>query len=361
MNTITVNGREVDVSQFRNDWALALMTQGVIVKLSLSWWRAQAPLKAEDLGLKFTDQDSLAFMKKYVNLGTENLLPPEIINEIQYINAKARENLKEHSFNTIWGKFVPYTAFAEWQDADKLIRQDFFMAAQTLCDKYDIILDIVRQEYKKLAKDVWFRLYKDSNPTESFIEDFIYKVICKIPSKSKIFSSFGYESTYFIIPIPSLIEENISKAEVIKKERELNNFNVELEKDTKKRISEEYLKRKQEYIDCFLQTTVSSLRTYIAELCDNILQSIYKGPEDKDIPKKHRDKIRLIIKKVNMLNFYDDTQISSILKDLEFEIDKFKGERDRGIIVEKLQKITDLSKEEFLPANFNPIISSLDV
>ena len=110
-----------------------------------------------------------------------------------------------------------------------------------------------------------------------------------------------------------------------------------------------------------MQTTVSSLRTYIAELCDNILQSIYKGPEDKDIPKKHRDKIRLIIKKVNMLNFYDDTQISSILKDLEFEIDKFKGERDRGIIVEKLQKITDLSKEEFLPANFNPIISSLDV
>ena len=56
MNTINVNGVEVPVSQFRNDWAIALMQQGVIVKLTLSWWRARAPLKAEELGIPVIDE-----------------------------------------------------------------------------------------------------------------------------------------------------------------------------------------------------------------------------------------------------------------------------------------------------------------
>lgn len=361
MSTINVNGRDVDVSQFRSDWALSLMTQGIIVKNAISWWRAKAPLKAEELGIKFNDQDTTFFMQKYVKLGTESLLPPEIISEIQYIETKSRDNLRDHSFDTIWGKFVPYTAFAEWQDADKLIKQDFFQAAQSLCDKYDAILITVAQEYRKMAKDVWNRLYPDSQPTESFIENFVSKIINKIPSKTKIFSSFEYETTYFVIPLPSLIEENISKAENVKHQRDIKNFNVELEKETKKRIQEEYIKRKQEYIDGFLESTVSSMRSYVADLCESIIQSISKGVNKKDVTKSQRDRIKNIIKKVKLLNFHDDNEVNDMLKGLETEVDKFKGERNKDIIVEKLQKLSDLSKDEFLPTNFNPIISSLEV
>lgn len=364
MSTINVNGRDIDVSQFRNDWAIALMSQGVIVKLSISWWRAKAPLKAEELGLKFNDKDTLSFMQKYVKFGTESLLPPEVISEILYVDQKARDNLREHSFDTIWGKFVPYTAFAEWQDNDKQIRQDFFQAAQGLCDKYEEIIAIVKNEYRKMAKDVWFRLYNNNNPSESFVEDFVSKIINKIPSKNNIFKSFEYEVTYFVIPLPSLIEENIGKAEDIKMENENKKFNNELEKETKRRISEEYIKRKQEYIDGFLESTVTSMRSYVSDLCDNVLQSISRGNngvEQKDVTKRQRDKIRSIVKKVKLLNFHNDTEVNQMLKDLEIEVDKFKGDRNKGIIVEKLQKISDLSQEEFVPANFNPIISQLEI
>ena len=361
MNAIKINGRDVDVSQYRNDWALALMSQGVIVKISMSWWRATAPLRAEELGLKFVDKDAFSFMKKYVRLGTESLLPPEVISEIKHIESKARENLKEHSFNTVWGKFVPYTAFAEWQDANNLIKEDFLQAGKNLCDKYDSIVDIVRLEYRKMAKDVWSRLYTDSEPNESYIQEFVSKIISKIPSRSKIFSSFEYETTYFIIPLPSLIEENVSKAEDIKHERDIKNFNVELEKETKRRIQDEYIKRKQEYIDGFLESTVTSMRSYVADLCSNILQSIEKGTNKTDVSKTQRDRIKTIIRKVKLLNFHDDTEINQMLKDLGVEVDKFKGDRSKGVIVDRLQKISDLSKEEFLPSNYNPIISSLDV
>jgi hypothetical protein len=103
------------------------------------------------------------------------------------------------------------------------------------------------------------------------------------------------------------------------------------------------------------------MRTYVAELCDSVLLSISKGGNQKDVSKKQRDKIKNIVKKVGLLNFHDDTEVKQMLKDLEIEVDKFKGDRDKNIIVEKLQKISDLSKEQFLPTNFNPIISPLEV
>ena len=53
-----IEGTEVEVEPFRNDWALALMSQGVIVKLKISWWRAKAPLKADEIGIKFNDKDA---------------------------------------------------------------------------------------------------------------------------------------------------------------------------------------------------------------------------------------------------------------------------------------------------------------
>jgi len=363
MNTINVNGREIDVAQYKNDWALALMSKGVIVKLSISWWRAKSSISAEELGLRFKDNEVISFMKKYVNLGSENLLPPEVISEIQYIDQKARENLKNHSFDTIWGKFVPYTAFIQWQDNDKLIQEDFYKAAKNLCDSYDSILDIVRQEYRKMAGDVWARLYPNDphGVTSSFVEEFVSKVISKIPSRNNIFKSFNYDSTFFTIPLPSLIEENISQADKIKSDREMDKFDNELEKETKKRIANEYMKRKQEYIDGFLEATVTSMRSYVADLCDGVLQSMTKPDSKNDVTKIQREKIKNIIKKVKLLNFHDDTVIDQTLKDLETEVDKFKGDRNKTIVVEKLQNIVDLSDQEFTPSNFNPIISNLEV
>ena len=74
----------------------------------------------------------------------------------------------------------------------KIIEADFFAAAKKLCDRYEEILGIVKQEYRKMAADVWSRLYPDSSPNESFIEDFVLKIIGKIPSKNRILRSFKY-------------------------------------------------------------------------------------------------------------------------------------------------------------------------
>lgn len=362
--TINIDSKEIPVKEFRNDWALALMSQGVIAKLSINFWRANSRLTPEILGLKFADEEGFNFSQKYLQLGTQKLLPPEILSAINILDRRARETLDNYSFETVWGRFVPFTAFDEWERENGIIQRDFLQQAVILGNKYDEIVHSVKEEYKKMAKDVWVRLYPEDKygATPSFIENFVDKTVAKIPSREDVVSSFKYSATYFIIPMPSFVADNIAKAEQIKRREEIAQFESDLEKQTKQRISEEYIKRKKELIDGFLESTVISMRKYIAELCDTVLISINKKGYAK-VTNVHVNKIKGMIKKIKLLNFYNDKEVSDLIKELGVEVDKdnIKGELNQGIIVEKLKEIADSVKREYIPRNFNPSISVLEL
>lgn len=360
--TINIGSKEISVEQFMSDWALALMGQGVVVRLSINRWRANAKLTPEILGLKFANEEGFDFSRKYLCLGTQKLLPPEVLREVDVLDRRARETLERCSFDTVWGRFVPFTAFDEWERANEIIRNDFLQQAVALGNKYDEIIKSVKEEYRKMAKDVWMRLYPEDKggATSSFIEDFVDKIVAKIPSREDIVGSFKYNATYFVIPMPSFVEENIAKAEQIKRQEESARFESDLEKQTKKRISEEYIKRKKELIDGFLESTVLNMRKYVAELCDAVLISMSRRGYVK-ITNAHLNKLKDMVKKVKLLNFYNDKEVSDLTKDLGLELDKIKGEVNQVAIVDKLREIVDTVKKDYIPRNFNPSISVLEV
>jgi len=360
--TVNIDGKEISVEQFMSDWALALMGQGVVVKLTVNRWRANARLTPEILGLKFANEEGFDFSKKYLCLGTQKLLPPEILNEVNVLDRRAREALERYSFDTVWGRFVPFTAFDEWEKENNIVRKDFLRQAVELGNKYDDIIRSVKEEYRKMAKDVWLRLYpEDKNgATPSFIENFVDKIIAKIPSREDIVSSFKYDATYFVIPMPSFIEENIARAEQIKRQEESAKFESDLEKQTKRRISEEYIKRKKELIDGFLESTVLNMRKYVAELCDAVLISMSRRGYVR-VTNHHLNRLKDMIKKVKFLNFYNDKEVTDLTRGLELELDKIKGETNQDAIADKLREIADAVKKEYVPKNFNPSISVLEV
>lgn len=358
-----INNKEIDVKQYRNDWALALMSQGIIVSMTLNRWRGTATLKPEELGLKFQDETSRKFMNRYITLGREKLMPPEVEAAITAVERKARKNIQNHSFETVWGWFVPFTAFDEWEEENEKIRKEFYDVANTVGEQYNNIVAVVKEAYKSMSQDVWSRLYptKNDRAPESFTENFVNKIIDKIPPKIDIVTSFKYDVTYFVIPMPSIIENNLSKARQEERKREMDEFQVHLERSTKQKVADEYVKRKQELIDGFLESTVASMRKYVAELCDGVLQSVAKQSVKKCISKTQKDNIKKMINKVRTLNFYDDKEMSNLLMNLESEIGKFKGERDENGIVNTLHRIVEIGTEEFVPKDFNPAISALEV
>tara|TARA_R110000824_G_scaffold8450_3_gene38465 strand:+ start:824 stop:1909 length:1086 start_codon:yes stop_codon:yes gene_type:complete len=356
---VNIDGKNVKAEELKNNWAVALMTKGIIVRLKMSRWRATAPLRFEELGLRFDDDNAFKFMKKYVQLGSEKLLPPEILNELNGIETKSRTNLKNHSFETIWGNFIPYTAFNNWEEIDNVCKEDYYEAAKKLSEKYDEIVAVVKQEYKILAADVWSRQNPNVEPPASFIDEFVAKIIAKIPSQTDIVKSFKYDITYFTIPIPSIVAEDMAKAKDIAISSDKKEHSAQLEKEAQEKIAQKYLERKEELVDSFLEATVTSMRNYVGDLCDSVIFSLNNNSKN-DINKNQVRKIQTMIKKVRLLNFHDDKEINSSLNELETEILKFKGQRNKGEILDKLEKISEIGAREFAIEEFDPIMSTLE-
>ena len=205
------------------------------------------------------------------------------------------------------------------------------------------------------------RLYPNNSgdPSESFLDSFVSRIIDKIPPREEIVASFKYETTFFVIPMPSMVQEDVSKARDVVLDQQLKEVDHNLEVETKRVIAEEYRKRKKELIDGFLESTVAYLRHYVSELSSTVLYILKKN--EKDITGMHVKKLKNMIKKVDTLNFHNDTEVSDLLKDLDIEISKFKGERDRNVIASKLQQLISLAEEEYLPQNFNPVVDFIDI
>jgi hypothetical protein len=212
-----------------------------------------------------------------------------------------------------------------------------------------------------MGRDVWYRLYPDDtkDPPSSFLENFTARITDKIPSREKIVSSFKYEAIFLNIPLPSFIQEDIAKAEQIIIDREKAANEAILEMETRRQIAEEYREKKKELVDSFLESTVTFLRHHIAELATHTYQVLQR--HEKDVNMTHVKKIKKMISKVRHLNFHNDKEIETILNDLEEEVGKYKGERDKIIIQTKLRELVDLSKEEYMPEGFNPIVDIIDI
>lgn len=356
-----------DRDELRQDWALALMDKGVIVKLKVSRWTGSAPLTYDDIGFTFFNPETFEFMKKYIKLGNEKLIPHEIDKEIMCIVKRAYKNLSMYSYDTIWGKFVPYIVFDAWERENEIIRNEYLNAAETMGEKYDEIVSAIKENYKKLGQEVWSKIYQDGNvqASESFLENFTSKIANKIPSSEKIVTSFKYDHTYFTIPLPSFLEDNLLEAEKVQNARELEGIRhdneketLRLEKEAKKRIAQEYVSKKAAMVDSFLESTVISFRSSISEMCDNILVSLSR-PNVK-VSKASIDKIRKHIDNVRLLNFCNDHEITELLNNLENEVTKFKGERDNSVILRCMQTLADVAKKEFAPYDVNPILDCMD-
>lgn len=345
------------------DWALALMHQGVIVKLSVTRWRASKKLTYQNLGLCFADEQSREFAEKYVKLGSQTLFPVEVLKEISTVENRARHTLKEYSYDTVWGKFVPYSAFDAWEEQNAIVRNDFMDQARIIGEKYNEMIEAVRREYENMARDVWKRLYPESNEgaPDSFVSNFVSNTIDDIPSREEIIASFKYDASYLIIPMPSFIEADIARAKEIRLDSEMKDFQTDLEKSTKERIANEYVSKKTELIDGFLTSTVTSMRKYVGDLCESVLTSIGKKSQMNDVSLKYLKKLKKMMDKVRLLNFHNDKEISDLLNGLEKEIDKFKGERNKDAIVDKLAEIVDVATKEITPENFNDVIGYLEV
>jgi hypothetical protein len=162
--------------------------------------------------------------------------------------------------------------------------------------------------------------------------------------------------------MPSTIYRDVAKSNEIVREDEIKEAEHTVTLNSRQRLADIYVERRKEYMDDFLDSTVKTLRSNIAKICENVLSGIgERRALKRDITKAHIKRIKEIIKNVKNLNFYDDTEIANLVKDLDIEADKAKGDWDGDIISDRLEKIVEITKEEFVIKDFNPTIENLEI
>lgn len=355
-----IEGKDIDVQSLTDKWALSLMQKGVVVKLSIGLWTGQVQLKPETMGVHFSSEKARQAVKKYINFGSQRIIPPEFHNEINALAKRARKCLNSYSFDTLWGRFMPYTAFPEWHEQNETFRKDYEEATRALVARYDEIKDMLCKEYRDIAEDGWKRLYPNSGkPPESFVTNFLDGILSHLPSPTQLPFKYNYETTYYSIPLPTFVENNLNKAADIRRERERKDHEATLEAQSREIIAQDYRERKRELIDNFLTSTVESIRHYIKTMCEEILLNIQDSRGN--ITKRHAHKIQKLVKEVRLLNFYDDEETTKMINLLNRETYKHHSKVDQKAVINSLQTLQKNVVDEFIPDSFNPTLNMMEI
>ena len=347
------------------DWALLLMNRGVIVKPVIHYWQGSAKIKPEDLGLCFASKEGKFVCNEYMTLGTKKLLPTSIIKECKYIINKSLRCLEKHTYDTMWGNFMPYKAFPAWEKENQECQDLFNKFVINFMNKYDNIVALISDEYRKLATEAWQRQYPGAKDvSESFVIDYIDSNIKLIPPIEKMRSFFKYEFSFSAIPLPAILQENINKA--IEKEEEARLSSeakiqaARIEAYAKQRIADMYISKKEDFVNNFLDVTINTINRKIIDICNHILKTLSKE-ENSDINESHLKKIRELIKSFKLLDISNDEELENKLIQLGNEAEKVKGIRDPKVLAFKIQEVMDsVQKSPYFEDKSNIDISATD-
>jgi predicted nuclease with TOPRIM domain len=354
---------------------LERMKDGVVVQLSISRPRFFKKLSLEDLGLKIkedlaTSEEALRVIADYFHLGRRSLLPREWQDRLANAENSARYSLKRHSLKSHWGAFIPIGAYSRWKAENTEHKATFLKLREELLASYDTICEEVLADFRKLSEDSWRRVLLGSSikaPStverkvigqilqrlhaeegkDAFIDAYLATVRHALPTRIEIEESFRYATEIGVIPLPSLLAQDIQHADSIYQERALRDARVRAELDALERQREVEMRklsakaqeeREQRYLRLraeqerlrlraemerdvlanaraekerlvreFYTDVVTQLNQLIRDVTGNVLESleehegVLRGPVS--------NQLRNLVTQLDRLNFMDDATL----------------------------------------------------
>ena len=292
---------------------LALMREGVVVKLHVRRWRAKSRLDLTDLGLP-TEADDL--IGDLLNLGDKRLLPKDLASRLEAIESAGRKALERNGYSTFWGTFIPASNFEAWKTENDTHKQRYLDARNELRDSYSDIVAQLTDAYRGAARAAFRRAkaldrgmgqpmtrleaQRHLLDEDQFVNLFVRRITRQIPTENQIYDSFGWEEEFTYIPLPSLLAEDAAEKDRIQAERATERQREQLERDDLWRtitirdeadrarrdalarmnaeVTAEARQKKQQMIDGFLADLVKQLRATIYEATTDILATMSEEP-----------------------------------------------------------------------------------
>ena len=229
-----------------------LTRAGVLIHVSVRYWRATKKLKAEDLGL---DPDKIT--DRLISLGHKKLLPTEALEPFALIESRTHALVEASTFPFLKGlsRFLPNPKLQEVLDRVNRLAGEFAEAKAKFLGRYGEMRQQALKEWRATAE----RLVSDP-------ERLIANIEAAFPELSRTERTFEFSVQLYQIRAPEgldlrLVEAADQQAIIAAREQAARNAGERIHQDVEK----------------FLGDCVSSLRQQTGQLCEEMLESMRSG------------------------------------------------------------------------------------
>ncbi len=275
-----------------NNLLEVLTREGVLINVSVRYWRGCKKLRPEDLGLTAD-----AVSDRLISLGHKQLLPREATADLALIEGRAHALIDLNTFPFLngLGHFLPNARLAEITDKIRTLETEFWQAKENFVAHYARHRASAMEEWQTVAEKLV------PNPTQ-----LVATIASAFPLALE--KHFGFDTTLFQIAVPEqLTADLITLAEqqqiVAARQQAAHAASAKIRGD----------------VENFVAECVATLREQTATLCEEMLQSISDGKTD-GVHQKTLNRLTRFIDQFQQMNFANDVEMAAQLEKVRGEL-----------------------------------------
>ena len=301
-----------------NPELLPLLTrEGVLIKVSIRFWRGCKKLKAEDIGLKSADVSD-----RLISLGHKRLLPRESTQQLALLEGRAHSLIEGNTFPFLngLGHFLPNARLQEVTQRLKEVETEFWQARDEFLRRYTSLRQSASLEWQAMAQ----RLVKDPDRLLASIE-------ASFPLPQQMNRFYGFEQHLFQVSVPeSLGVDLITTAE----QQAVITARQQAARDAGAKIRQD--------VQLFVADCVASLREQTAVLCSEMLTSI--SSSETGVHQKTLNRLVRFIEQFKQMNFANDVEMERQLERVRTELLSKSAEEYRDSSTARLRLTNGLQQ-----------------
>ncbi len=267
----------------------ALTLEGVLISVSVRFWRAAKKLQAADLGL---DPHDVA--ERLISLGHKRLLPKDALAAFALIESRAHALVEASTFPFMNGiaRYLPNAKLSDVTHRLALLESEFNGARTDFAAEYGRLRNEAIQEWHEAAG----RLVRDPARVVATIN-------AAFPTPDRLERYFSFTTSLFQVRAPEALESEL-----------IATADQQAIVEARARAATEAKARIAEGLETFVQDAVASLREQTASLCDEMLASMRDGKSG--IHQRTLNRLVDFIDRFKQLNFAGDRDLEARLEEV---------------------------------------------
>jgi hypothetical protein len=276
-----------------NNLLQTLTREGVLVCVSVRYWRAHKKLRPEDIGLE-PDRVSA----RLISLGHKRLLPREAIAALALVESRAHALVEANTFPFLNGlaHFIPNAKLTVLTGKLKALEKEFWQAKNHFVSQYGTLRDAATQEWRTMAAQL------SEDP-----DRLVAAIAAAFPPAELLERKFGFDMQLFQIAVPERLGLDL-----------LDLGDQENLVHARQQAAREATAKIREQTQSFIAECVTNLRQQTAQLCHEMLQSIRTS--ENGVHQKTLNRLVRFIEQFKQMNFVGDAVMEQQLENVRREL-----------------------------------------